>query len=117
MPENISVDYLGSFAHHKIETLLKNQHVLLLPTKHENFGHVIIESWQNGCPVIISNNTPWKNLESKKVGFNISLKNIKKFISVIEFFSNINQETFLNWSKCSHNYANLIHSSPNNIND
>ena len=35
--------------------------------QHENFGHVIVESWQNGCPVLISENTPWKNLESQKL--------------------------------------------------
>ena len=38
--------------------------LFVLPTKGENFGHVILESLASGLPVLISDNTPW--LEDKR---------------------------------------------------
>ena len=40
-----------------------NNDFLILPTKGENFGHVIAESLSASLPVIISQNTPWRNLQ------------------------------------------------------
>lgn len=68
-----------------IEGDLKNKIVasskaLILPSKSENFGNVILEALAQGTPVIASQNTPWKLLEQYKsgmwVGSNINeLKN------------------------------------------
>jgi glycosyltransferase involved in cell wall biosynthesis len=65
LPENIHVKHLGAIPNHLLKERLKDQHFMLLPTFHENYGHVIMESWQNGCPVIISDRTPWANLRKK----------------------------------------------------
>jgi hypothetical protein len=50
---------------------LSEYHFLLLPSKGENFGHSIIESFLANRPVIISKNTPWKDLAAKKLGFDL----------------------------------------------
>jgi len=108
LPSNVNTNYLGAIPNHKLQCILKNQHVLFLPTQHENFGHVIVESWQSSCPVLISNNTPWKNLESQKLGFDLSLNSPDKFKTAIEFFLKINQKEFNEWSQSSNNFAKSI---------
>ena len=37
-----------------------------------------------GCPVIISDQTPWKELQSKGVGWDVNAKNKKNLKSVFE---------------------------------
>lgn len=98
LPQNIRVKVLGPVPNYKLSEILKDQHVLLLPTFHENFGHVILESLQHGCPVLLSNLTPWLNLENKKIGFDIDLKDKSKFVSAIETFSRMDNKEFNQWS-------------------
>ena len=44
-------------------------HFLLSATTQENFGHSIVEAWAHGCPVLISDRTPWRGLEAHNVGW------------------------------------------------
>ena len=44
-------------------------HYLLSSTTQENFGHSIVEAWAHGCPVVISDRTPWRGLEAHNVGW------------------------------------------------
>jgi glycosyltransferase involved in cell wall biosynthesis len=44
-------------------------HYLLSSTTQENFGHSIVEAWAHGCPVLISDRTPWRGLEAHNVGW------------------------------------------------
>ncbi len=101
LPKHISVSYEGAIPNKDIFKKLKAQHVLLLPTQHENFGHVIMESWQNGCPVIISDQTPWKGLKRNKLGFDLALAERQAFIAAIEFFCAMEEEVFQTWSSAS----------------
>ncbi|MCF1420240.1 glycosyltransferase [Mangrovimonas futianensis] len=112
MPLNVSVDYLGAIPNFQLATVLKEQHVLLLPTMHENFGHVIMESWQNGCPVIISDQTPWRNLKDKQIGSDISLSKSSEFVEMLNTFSLMDEKTFNLWSRSSYNYAKIFTENP-----
>jgi glycosyltransferase involved in cell wall biosynthesis len=47
---------------------------MVLPTLGENYGHVIVESFSVGLPIILSKKTPWLNLESKHLGWDLDLK-------------------------------------------
>ena len=105
LPKNINVNILGPIPNYRLKSILKDQHLLILPTKHENFGHVILESWQAGCPVIISKNTPWQNLKSKNIGFDISLNDSNKFISSIKSFIEMDSVEFNKWSLNSFNFV------------
>ncbi len=108
LPKNIEVIYKGAINHYDIESAFLNNHFLLFPTLNENFGHVIIESLSLGCPVIVSDRTPWLNLEEKKVGWDIELTNYKKFVDVLNTCGEMDQEEYNIWSKSAYTYAHLI---------
>ncbi|PCJ83881.1 MAG: hypothetical protein COA57_10355 [Flavobacteriales bacterium] len=108
LPHNISANYFGSVESDKIEKKLEEHHFLLMPTLGENFGHIILESLSVGCPVIISDQTPWKELENKRVGWDISLNNTEKFASVLQKCVNMGQEEYDELSKSAFVYAQSI---------
>lgn len=56
----------------------------LFPTLGENYGHVIFEALAAGCPVIVSDQTPWQDLEKREVGWVIPLADQQRYCQVIE---------------------------------
>lgn len=84
MPSNIKVIYYGPIQNDKLHEIYQEQHYFILLTLGENFGHAIAEALIGGCPVIISNRTPWKDLEVHRVGWDISLENEVQFLRVLK---------------------------------
>jgi glycosyltransferase involved in cell wall biosynthesis len=111
-PANLEVNYLGGIPNYELAECLKDKHVLFLPTYAENFGHVIMESWQNGCPVIISDQTPWTKLKTNKLGFDIPLDKESEFIAAIERLASMSQTEYDLWSKSAFNYAKKFIENP-----
>ncbi|AOT70129.1 glycosyltransferase family 4 protein [Geosporobacter ferrireducens] len=99
LPSNVKVVYQGIVNHEEIIIVFKNHHVFLLPTLGENFGHVISEAFIGGCPVIISDQTPWRGLEEAQVGWDIELNCKQKFIDSIQECVDLNNEEFKKLSK------------------
>jgi glycosyltransferase involved in cell wall biosynthesis len=112
LPENIKVDYKGSIEHSEVERVLKENHFFILSTFGENFGHAIFEAFAAGRPVIISDQTPWQNLENQEVGWDIALDNQQKWLEAIEYAANMEQEEFNEWCRNAWDYAHdFIHHS------
>ena len=90
LPSNIKAEYKGPIEQKLVHKTLASYDLFFLPTLGENFGHAIAESLSVGTPVLISNKTPWKNLQSKGLGWDISLNNKKEFNKALEkvFLSN-----------------------------
>lgn len=105
MPANITVNYKNEIQNHLIPELLRNYHFMFMPTLGENFGHVIIESLASGCPVIISDRTPWRNMEKQKTGWDISLSSTDLFVKAIENASKMDREEFNIWSKKAFDFS------------
>lgn len=81
---NIKASYKGEILPINVTSVLSNYHFFILPTLHENYGHVIVEALTAGCGLIISNNTPWKQLKQKKIGWEIELQNKTEFITTLK---------------------------------
>ena len=94
MPSNVAVDYKGAVEHDQVRETFSRYHVFLFPTRGENFGHVIMESLSAGCPVILSDQTPWRDLEEKGVGWDISLSHPEKFRSAMEQLIEMDKDEF-----------------------
>lgn len=64
--------YKGDVPSEDVQKVLSTQDVLILPTKSENYGHVVFEALSVGCIPIISDRTPWELVKSKGAGFVVS---------------------------------------------
>ena len=82
MPEHITVNYRGAVGFGEVNRVFREHDLLFLPTTAENFGHVILESLVNGCPVLISDQTPWCGLESHGIGWDIPLDQRGQYLDV-----------------------------------
>ena len=72
--------------HDEIKPLLEKAHLFVLPTEGENFGHAIFEALAVGCPVLISDQTPWRDLQPKKAGMDHPLSDLSGFTKAIQSF-------------------------------
>jgi glycosyltransferase involved in cell wall biosynthesis len=91
LPANIKVSYRGAVPHEEVARVLAEYELLLLPTLGENFGHVIIESFLAGCPVLISDQTPWRELEKAGAGWDLPLDKPQAFADVLRTCVNMDE--------------------------
>ncbi|MCG8672710.1 MAG: glycosyltransferase [Pseudomonadales bacterium] len=99
LPTNININYIGEVNPQKIPSLLTNYDLFFLPTLNENYGHVIVEALSSGCPVLISDQTPWKEVEKYNCGWIGSTDDIDFYKSTIESIAAEDNESWLNKRK------------------
>lgn len=63
-----AVQFLGLQQGAAKDRLLALADVLWLPSHMESFGNVVVEALAAGTPVVASQNTPWRDLEVRRVG-------------------------------------------------
>jgi glycosyltransferase involved in cell wall biosynthesis len=105
LPANITANWCGVVDATDVPALLQRYHALLLPTRGENFGHVILETFAVGRPVIISDQTPWKNLEAQHCGFDLPLENEIRFAAAVEKLAAMDEATYANWCTAAYEKA------------
>jgi glycosyltransferase involved in cell wall biosynthesis len=108
LPGNIKVSIKGTVDNEKLSDIIKNYHFLFNLTHNENFGHSIVESLSEGCPVIISNNTPWKGLQKDSAGWDISLDDKEAVILALQTACKMNQHEYDQWSDGAYRLAGSI---------
>jgi glycosyltransferase involved in cell wall biosynthesis len=84
LPRNIRVQYSGEIPHEGVNRALQPHDVFFLPTLGEGFCRVILEALQAGCPVITSDQSPWRNPEAAGAGWNIPLVSTARFQQVLQ---------------------------------
>lgn len=97
-----------------LKLFYENAHLFFLPSRGENYGHVIAEALSYGTPVVISDNTPWKNLEEAHAGKSTSL-NPWKLAESLNFFVNLTNDEYQQWSQGASDYAKLHVNSPETL--
>lgn len=95
----LEVTFIGGKSPLELAELYASHDVFVLPTHHENYGHVIIEALGNGTPVLISEFTPWRKLDQHQIGFDLPL-NLEIFRSKIQTFLDMSDDE---WKKMSQN--------------
>ena len=105
LPANISITLKGSVPHDEVGATLMNYHFFILPTLGENFGHVFIEALAAGCPLIISDRTPWRALEEKGVGWDLPLEDPTMWIDALNKCLAMRQDEFTKISENARQFA------------
>lgn len=105
MPSNICVHYGGAVEPDRIGEILARYHLFFLPTRGENYGHVIAEALMVGCPVLISDQTPWRELAMQHAGWDVPLADIAQFQSVLQNCIDMDQVEYDRWSRGAREYA------------
>ena len=94
-----------------MEKLAQND-LFFLPTLGENFGHVIAESLLAGTPVLISVQTPWRNLKNHGVGWDLPLNDPDSFRKAIVESANKSSEDYINWRLIVQKYGYDLSNDP-----
>ena len=80
LPKNVKARYCGAVSTESVIEVLKKYDVFFLPTKGENYGHVIYEALAAGCVPLVSDQTPWQDLDRSSVGGGVfSLDELDRF--------------------------------------
>jgi glycosyltransferase involved in cell wall biosynthesis len=58
--------------------------LFFFPTRGENYGHVIHEALAAGLPMLVSDQTPWKRLAERGIGWDLSLDHPEAFAFAID---------------------------------
>ena len=98
LPENVIANYRGVASLESVVPTLARYDAFLLPTLGENFGHVIFEALLAGCPIVLSDRTPWCQLEAVRAGFDIPLSEPGRFQLVIDRLATMDATEFGQWS-------------------
>lgn len=97
--KNTTMTYHGNTPNEAVVGIINKHDFFILPTLGENFGHAIYEALSAGTPVIISDVTPWRNLEERNAGWDISLDDKEKFVEVLNRCACMGQDEYDQWSR------------------
>lgn len=97
LPDNIVVERINEMPNEAVKRVLSETDVMVLPSHGENFGHAIYESFAACVPVIIGNNTPWKDIEEKKAGIEVVPDDIDAISQAIKRFNEMDDTIYREW--------------------
>jgi len=97
LPETVTCAYRGAVDPNDVPSVMAEHDLFFLPTHGENFGHVILEALLAGTPVLVSDQTPWRELENTGVGWDIPLHDTAGYQGVIEKCAGMDAATYQEW--------------------
>jgi glycosyltransferase involved in cell wall biosynthesis len=111
LPANVVARYHGALPPERVGGVLLEQDLLFLPTLGENFGHIVSEAWACGCPVLISDRTPWRGLAQRGIGWDLPLDSPGAFAQVIEQCARMDEATYAEFRGRARAYAEALYRS------
>lgn len=105
LPNNVTVNHKGFIESDLVLDTIKTYDFFVLLSEGENFGHAILEALSVGCPVIISDKTPWRDLVSKGIGWDLNINDSKEISKIFEYISRINQDKYNEMAKQAFKFA------------
>ena len=111
---NIEFEFSGEMAPDQIQQILRNYHFFYLTTWGENFGHSIAEALHCGLPVIISDKTPWQDLEKFKAGWVLPME-ASVFKNALNRALNMDSSEYNQWSDSSKLFVKSVTDNPERL--
>ncbi len=101
-------EYKGEADSMKVPEILAHYDAMIFPTLGENYGHVIAESLSSGCIPVISDTTPWLDLDENGCGYVCPLGDNKAFSNALNKLAAMDDATIEAKRKKSYEYINKI---------
>ncbi len=105
LPATVMFNYRGELVHDQVPDTVARYHFLFFPTHGENFGHVIAEALDQGLPVLLSDQTPWRRLEQEGVGWDMALEDTEKWSNIIARCIDMDDIEYNQMSRASQGYV------------
>jgi len=105
LPDNVKISYLGAASPSTVKNILGSYDLFYLPTLGEGFGHAIFEALQAGCPVLISDRTPWEGIARSGGGMVHSLDKPEDFVSCLQRYVNMDSEEHVQASSYAQEFS------------
>lgn len=99
-----TIQFAGRVEPADLARALSQHDVLLHPTLGENFGHAIVEALHLGLPVLISDRSPWTDVEAARAGWALPLSDERGFVARLEAIHAMGAE-WAEWSRGAVAYA------------
>jgi glycosyltransferase involved in cell wall biosynthesis len=110
LPAHVTARYHGVLDHALVSRTLAAHDLLFFPTLGENYGHIVFEALAVGTPVLISDKTPWKNLQGLGVGWDLPLDNVDPFLAVLDTLAAFDRDARLAQRRRVMQYAQQVSS-------
>ena len=106
LPSSIKVSYKGTVGQGEASKTFANYDCFVFPTLSENYGHVIAESLSAGCPVLVSDQTPWDFNEFEHAGTAIPIEEFKQWVETLQSIVDSDTTNMLNRRQAAIDYFN-----------
>jgi len=105
LPREVRVNYRGALSPDEVCRAFSEYDLFLFPTRGESYGHVVVESLLAGCPVLISDQTPWRCLAERKAGWDLPLDHPGEFAAAVSRVVAMDGPTLRIWSAGASRFA------------
>lgn len=118
LPKNVVTTYHGAVTSDDVLPTLARYHLLFVPSEFENFGYVILEALLAGCIVLTSDKTPWRDLASCGIGWDLRIEDgIGNFARAVAEVVSMSQAEFSRRSATAARFGAAKASSPRAVAD
>lgn len=87
LPPNVTMTYEGSVRPEQVAGVLQDADLFVLLTRGENFGHAVVEALLAGCPVLLSDRTPWTDLTEAGAGWTVPPDDTAAAAAIIDAYA------------------------------
>lgn len=112
LPDRVRVAYKGEVAFDTVLDTFTTYHLFALPTLGENFGHVILEALCAGCPVLISDQTPWSGINAAGAGWALPLDQPARFAEALQTMVAMDEAEFNALAERAHAFGKAYVDNP-----
>jgi glycosyltransferase involved in cell wall biosynthesis len=105
LPANVTCTYHGPVPPERVDEAFAGAHLFFFPTLAENFGHVIVEAMRAGCPVLLSDQTPWRNLAAARAGWDVALDDVAGIHAALRQAIEMDGPTWERWAKGARDFV------------
>lgn len=107
LSKNIVVSFIGAINRERVSEELFKSHLFILPTLNENYGHAIVEAMMHSNLILISDQTPWSDVEHNG-GSVVYKQSVDKYVKEINSAILFDSSEFNRRSKRVYAYCDEI---------